>query len=64
MIETLEPQRTLYDALAVVAPTGVDRGETMITLSKETADGDAEAFAIPEEVFSAAASPAVRCVTC
>jgi hypothetical protein len=64
VIETLEPERTLHDALAVIAPTGLDRGETMITLSKETADGDTEAFAIPEAVFGAGASPAVRCVTC
>ena len=55
LTETLECDLTLYDSLAVVAPSGSDRGETMITLSKETADGDAEGFSVPEEVFGAGA---------
>ncbi|MDP9347181.1 MAG: hypothetical protein M3P44_16010 [Actinomycetota bacterium] len=53
MIDAPEPDVTLYDTLAVVAPAGADRGETTVTLSKETADGDAEAFAMPDEVVDA-----------
>jgi hypothetical protein len=53
VIEAQGPDLTLYDSLAVVAPVGADHGETVITLSKETADGDAEGFAVPEEAFGA-----------
>ena len=51
--EALKPNPTLYDTLAVVAPVGADRRETIVTLQKETADADAEGFAIPEEVLGA-----------
>jgi hypothetical protein len=53
VIEASPRDLTLYDTLAVVAPAGADRGQTTVTLSKETTDGDAEGFAIPKELFGA-----------
>lgn len=39
----LPEEHTLYHALAEPAPPGGPRGETMITLTKETIDNDEEA---------------------